>query len=31
MYVKFAQQPSMDDLRTALAERIPGEISVQEV
>lgn len=31
MYVRFAQQPPMDELRSALAERIKGEISVQDV
>jgi preprotein translocase subunit SecF len=31
MYVRFAEQPSMDALRSALAERIKGEISVQDL
>jgi preprotein translocase subunit SecF len=31
MYLRFAQQPPMDELRAALSERIKGEISVQDV
>jgi preprotein translocase subunit SecF len=31
MYLRFAQQPPMDELRTALSQRIQGEISVQDV
>jgi preprotein translocase subunit SecD len=29
-YVKFLQQPPIDELRQALSARLPGEISVQE-
>jgi preprotein translocase subunit SecF len=31
MYLRFAQQPPMDELRAALSQRIQGEISVQDV
>lgn len=31
MYLRFAQQPPMDELRAALSQRIKGEISVQDV
>jgi preprotein translocase subunit SecF len=31
MYVKFAQSPPVDKLRSALAAKIPGEISVVEI
>jgi preprotein translocase subunit SecF len=31
IYLRFAQQPPMDELRAALSQRIQGEISVQDV
>jgi|HigsolmetaAR202D_1030399.scaffolds.fasta_scaffold13760_3 protein-export membrane protein, SecD/SecF family len=31
MYVRFAEQPPTDQIRSALSARIPGEISVQDI
>ena len=31
MYLKFADTPDLGDIRSALSERIPGEILVQEI
>ena len=31
MYLKFAKLPALDQIRTALSERIKGEVSVQEL
>ena len=31
MYLKFAELPPLDDIRSALSSRIEGEISVQEI
>ncbi len=31
MYVRFAEQPRTDKIRAALAARVPGEITVQDV
>src|SRR5262245_52841029 len=31
MYVKFAERPPVDKIRSTLGQKIPGDISVQEI